>query len=430
MSLADCSVMVVEDHEFQRTTTLQILANLGARELLEAADGEGALAMFSLGRRPDVVVCDLDMPGIDGIEFLRRVAELATGTAIIIVSGLDDDVLRAAEATARSYGLVVLGAIPKPLTARRLLQAVGLHRPGVARSDGAAGAPTHDVWGDALARELVGVRIRPRVELASGRLGGLEARAHRLGGAGEIDPRAHRLGGAGEIDPRAHRLGGAGEIDARAHPLGGAGEIDAAGDPLGPAPGPVALAVAERVVRAGLSAQQRLSDGGELVDLTLVLPAAALSGDELLERLTELAAEAEVEPARICLAVADAEAAAAALDLVTRLRVHGFGLGFDAFGGVRASLPALERLPLTEVKIDGDALSRATASMRGAEAFTATVQLFHDRGVDVVCDGCTGSAEWLVALQAGCWRAQGAYVGPPLAPEDVIRWLQTWDGVR
>lgn len=396
MSLADCTVLVVEDHEFQRSTTLQILANLGAGSLLEAADGEDALTMFGLGRPPDVIVCDLDMPGMDGIEFLRRVAELAAGTAVIIASGLHEDVLRAAEATARGYGLVVLGAIPKPLTARRLLQAVGLHRPGVAAAQASAGSAAEDPWEAALARELVGVRVRPRVELASGRLGGLEARAHRLGSGGEID---------------------------------------AAADPLGPAAGAAALAVAERVLRAGLTAQQRLSDGGDLVDLTLVLPAAALAGEEgaqahLLERLGELAAEAEVEAARICVSVPDAEGAAAALDLLTRLRVRGFGLGFDGFGGVRGTLPALERLPLTEVKIDGDALGRATASVRGAEAFAATVQLLHDRGLDVVCDGCSSSAEWLVALQAGCWRAQGAFVGPPLAAEDVSAWLQTWEGVR
>jgi EAL domain-containing protein (putative c-di-GMP-specific phosphodiesterase class I)/CheY-like chemotaxis protein len=396
VSLADCTVLVVEDHEFQRSTTLQILANLGAGSLLEAADGEGALAMFGPGGRPDVIVCDLDMPGMDGIEFLRRVAELAAGTAVIIASGLDEDVLRAAAVTARGYGLVVLGAIPKPLTARRLLQAVGLHRPGLAAAQDAAGSPAEDPWVEALERELTGVRVRPRVELATVRLGGLETRAHRLSSGGEID---------------------------------------AAGDELGPVAGPVALAVAERVMRAGLSAQQRLGDGGDLVDVTLVVPAAALTREEgtqacLLERLTELAAEAEVEAARICVSISDAEAGAAALDLLTRLRVRGFGLGFDGFGGVRATLPALERLPLTEVKIDGDALGRATASVRGAEAFAATVQLLHDRGLDVVCDGCATSAEWLVAVQTGCRRAQGALVGPPLAAEDVTAWLHAWEGVR
>src|SRR5436190_7848392 len=141
--------MVVEDHEFQRRTTLQILANLGAGELLEAADGWGALARLGADPRPDIVVCDLDMPGMDGVEFLRHVSELHSGTAIVIASGLDESVLRSAEATARGYGLEVLGAIRKPLTARRLLQAVGLHRPAASPVPEPP-APSDDPWAAAL----------------------------------------------------------------------------------------------------------------------------------------------------------------------------------------------------------------------------------------------------------------------------------------
>src|SRR5436190_9092550 len=166
--------MVVEDHEFQRRTTLQILANLGAGELLEAADGWGALARLGADPRPDIVVCDLDMPGMDGVEFLRHVSELHAGTAIVIASGLDESVLRSAEATARGYGLEVLGAISKPLTARRLLQVIGLHRPATGTAlDPPAGA--EDSWAAALREGRVAVRLRPRVELGSGRLGSIEA---------------------------------------------------------------------------------------------------------------------------------------------------------------------------------------------------------------------------------------------------------------
>jgi CheY-like chemotaxis protein len=129
MTLADCTVMVVEDHEFQRRTTLQMLANLGVGALLEAADGDAALALLG---EADIIVCDLDMPGMDGVEFLRHVSEIRAGTAIVIASGLDESVLRSAERTARGFGLEVLGAIRKPLTARRLLEAVGLHRPRAA----------------------------------------------------------------------------------------------------------------------------------------------------------------------------------------------------------------------------------------------------------------------------------------------------------
>jgi EAL domain-containing protein (putative c-di-GMP-specific phosphodiesterase class I)/CheY-like chemotaxis protein len=391
VTLADCTVMVVEDHEFQRRTTLQILANLGAGALLEAADGEGALALLGGDAVPDIVVCDLDMPGMDGVEFLRHVAELGAGTAIVIASGLDGSVLRSAEATARGYGLEVLGAIRKPLTARLLLQAVGLHRP---RSAPAPAAPADDAWAAALREDRVAVRLRPRVELASGRLGAVEARAHRV--------------------------------------ERGTAEVDAATDPRGPAAARSARAVAERVARAGLAAQRVLSDTGELVDVALVLSPAALVDAAIVERLAELAAGADVELARVCVALPDARGtspAAAPLDLLTRLRVRGFGLGIDGFGAGGATLQDLDRLPLTEVKIAADVLGRATASAHGAEAFAATVQALRDQGLDVVCDGCDSQAEWELALQAGCRRAQGAFVGPPLAPEDLMAWLRNWSGV-
>jgi EAL domain-containing protein (putative c-di-GMP-specific phosphodiesterase class I)/ActR/RegA family two-component response regulator len=394
MSLADCTVMVVEDHEFQRSTTLQILANLGAAGVLEAADGEEALALLAAGAAPDVIVCDLDMPGMDGIEFLRRVAVHGPEIAIIIASGLDEEVLRAAEATARGYGLLVLGAIIKPLTARRLLQAVGLHQPLTGPE--LTVDPAHqDPWIEAMTQALVGVRVRPRVELASGRLGGLEVRAHRLSAVDGLSAR----------------------------------EIDAASDPVGPQ-GAVALALAEHVAAIALGVQERLSHLAELVDVTIVLPAAALHQSELVDRLSHRAEAVGVEPARVCVAVPDAVAGGEALELLTRLRIHGFGLGFDGFGSATATLPELERLPLTEVKIAASALARATTSPQGAEAFGATVARLHDCGVEVVCDGCTSLAEWMVALGAGCRRAQGAFVGPPLAAEDVTRWLSRWEGVR
>jgi EAL domain-containing protein (putative c-di-GMP-specific phosphodiesterase class I)/CheY-like chemotaxis protein len=406
VSLADCTVLVVEDHEFQRRTTLQILANLGARALLEAGDGESALALFAAGPRPDIVVCDLDMPGMDGVEFLRRVSGLGSGIAIIIASGLDDGVLRSAAATARGYGLEVLGAIRKPLTARLLLQAVGLHRPagagGPGGGDGAGPGADDDAdqWAAALRAGQVGVRVRPRVELASGRLGALEVRAHRTAEAGG--------GGPGGL------------------------AIDAANDAHGPGLGETATGIAKLVAGAGLSAQRRLGEAGELVDVSLVLPPAAVADAAIVERLAGWAARAGVEFARVCVALPDASGvspAEAPLDLLTRLRVRGFGLGVDGFGRARVTVRELERLPLTEVKIAAEALARATASQRGAEAFAATVQSLRDRGLDVVCDGCDSPAEWALALQAGCRRAQGAVVGPALAPGEVPGWFRSWGGV-
>ena len=124
MSVSDYTVLVVEDHDFQRRTILQILANLGAGALLEAADGEAALTLLDAGKVPEVVVCDLDLPGMDGVELIRRIADRHPGVGVVFASGLDDQVIDAAEATARGYSVTVLGALRKPLTARALHAAI------------------------------------------------------------------------------------------------------------------------------------------------------------------------------------------------------------------------------------------------------------------------------------------------------------------
>jgi CheY-like chemotaxis protein len=124
MSVADFTVLVVEDHDFQRRTMLQILANLGVGSVLEAADGEAALTLLEAGKVPDVIVCDLDLPGMDGVELVRRIADRHPGLGVVFASGLDDQVIDAAAATARGYSVTVLGALRKPLTARALYAAI------------------------------------------------------------------------------------------------------------------------------------------------------------------------------------------------------------------------------------------------------------------------------------------------------------------
>ena len=67
-----------------------------------------------------MIICDVDMPGMDGAEFIRRVAERGLASAIAIASGLDRRLLNAIGVVGEGYGLQVLGTVEKPLTARRL----------------------------------------------------------------------------------------------------------------------------------------------------------------------------------------------------------------------------------------------------------------------------------------------------------------------
>lgn len=389
MTLADCTVMVVEDHEFQRRTMLQILANLGTGGLLEAADGEGALALLAGEPRPDVVVVDLDMPGMDGVEFLRHVAERSIDTAIVIASGLEDDVLRAAETTARAYGLTVLGAVRKPLTARRLLEVVGLHRPaGPGRPGPAPDAPRHR-WEGALRSGDVTISLLPRVDLLAGRPAGLQARAWR-----------------GDPDH---------------------GAADAAAELVDPAQHEIAAAVAEHTLDVVCEALLEIEDPARGIDATVIVPPAACSDLVLADRLAARARAGGIDPRRLCLALPrrpQLRVSATQLDVLTRLRVRGFGLGLDGFEAGDAALGGPEGLPLTEVVLAREAIAWTGLPGHGrrTDALEATIRSLRERGVRVVAEGCDTTAERDLVAQLGADRAQGRAVGAPLSMDRVAGW--------
>src|SRR3546814_6960438 len=82
---------------------------------LEAHDGESALASVD-SAAVDVVLCDLSMPGMDGVEFLRHLAGRQTPPAVIVLSGQDRSILNTVVQLGREHGLRVLGSVSKPFT--------------------------------------------------------------------------------------------------------------------------------------------------------------------------------------------------------------------------------------------------------------------------------------------------------------------------
>ena len=113
--------LVVEDHAFQRWHCCNVLRELGANTVFPAADGYAALELLSDPNSPiDVVVTDLDMPEMDGMALIRKLAERSLATSLIIVTAMDRSLLATAEAMAQAYGVNFLGAIEKPVTTKSL----------------------------------------------------------------------------------------------------------------------------------------------------------------------------------------------------------------------------------------------------------------------------------------------------------------------
>jgi DNA-binding NarL/FixJ family response regulator len=101
------TVVLVDDHPVVRSGLRMMLEATGRYEIVaEAEDGETAVDAV-VSEQPDVVVMELDLPGMDGIEATRRIQSRAPSVAILVLSMLEDDasVLAAMRAGARGYSI-------------------------------------------------------------------------------------------------------------------------------------------------------------------------------------------------------------------------------------------------------------------------------------------------------------------------------------
>ncbi|MBS4070230.1 MAG: sigma-54-dependent Fis family transcriptional regulator, partial [Algoriphagus sp.] len=79
------TILIIDDERAIRNVLKDILSNEGFK-VEEAADGEEGLKKFQAGSF-DVVLCDIKMPKLDGIEFLQKVMETGTDIPVIMISG-------------------------------------------------------------------------------------------------------------------------------------------------------------------------------------------------------------------------------------------------------------------------------------------------------------------------------------------------------
>ena len=127
-------ILVADDHPVFRFGLSALIATEPDMEVVgEAADGQEAVRMAVM-KSPDVVLMDINMPVLSGIEATRRITELLPKTGILVISMLDDDsVFSALRAGARGYlvkgseGDVTLRAI------RSIAQGETIFSPGIAR---------------------------------------------------------------------------------------------------------------------------------------------------------------------------------------------------------------------------------------------------------------------------------------------------------
>lgn len=194
-------ILVADDHDFTRSMEVRALRELGITRITEARNGEEALKL-AVTDRPDIVISDLNMPGMDGMTFIGQLAKGKLADSLIIASGLSKQVLASVEAVAVASGLRVLGAIEKPLGKDAIASLLHAHaNPGGDSPDKKFGREAAD---RAIALRQFKAWFMPVIELASMKVIAAEATPHWESASSAPRTGPEAIGGM--LEPAATRV--------------------------------------------------------------------------------------------------------------------------------------------------------------------------------------------------------------------------------
>ncbi|MCC6472883.1 MAG: EAL domain-containing response regulator [Burkholderiales bacterium] len=396
MDLSKLRFLVAEEQPYQRRCIVRMLYGMGAKSVTEAADSAGTMEVFrSHAHRFDVIVCDLDMPGVGGLEFFSGIERFKDSAAVIFTSGLDPILLESVGARARAQGLVVLGAIQKPLTAQKLVNALE-HARGAADT-----APASMLQSSAGMRQMVAVMkggqlepwYQPKVSLASGRLTGAETLARwRHPSLGLLDP-------AGFM-PAIETYGLIGALT---------------------------WCLLEQSARAC----RAWRDAGLPASVSVKLAPVVLRESDLADRLARRVEFWGLAPQLLVLEVDEAAVMsqrAIVLENLTELRMCGFGLSLDDYGRGFCPGQQISRIPFTELKIDRSLVGGVDLQPQREGMVADLVDAANRFGISTVAEGVETHGEWELLARLGCDSAQGHYVAPPMDLASFRRWAAQSNG--
>jgi len=387
------AVMLVDDDRLQLKVLRSQLQRIGV-PVVESCNS-GAEALVSLQDRDTtglLLLLDLSMPDMDGVEFMRHLAERRYAGALALVSGSDERVLDGAVKLAAAHHLNVLKHLSKPVPPAALRELVHAWRTGApprARRAARAYGPA-EVREGLVAGQFV-VHFQPKVALADGALVGAEALVrwqHPVDGLLCPDSFIAVAEANGLIDD-----------------------------------------LTRTVLRQSLAQTRCWHDAGLALRIAVNVSMDNLTRLEFSEFVFAELRRQKITPHDLVLEVTESrlmQDARAPLDVLTRLRMKQVSLSIDDFGTGHSSLAQLRDIPFDELKIDRGFVHGSGERVAQRAIFETSLQLAHQLGMCAVAEGIEDQADWDFVRRSGCDVAQGYFIGRPMPGDALIVWEAEW----
>ena len=368
------SVLIVEDHPFQHQYLLNLFHDLGNIRVEAARDGKEAFDWLQK-QSFDLVLTDLLMPGMDGVQLIQRLSALPCKPALAIMSAASRRMIVSASLVAQSMGVDVIGQLSKPVNPAAV-RTLMCNLDKLIKSDKSpANVPltlTRETLHEAMQSGALQAWFQPKKSLHDGLIVAAEALARWE------HPELGLLMPA-DFLPSLVRLGLEKEL----------------------------LLL---FIKQTIAAQANWARQGYDIPVSINLPTHLLDDDDLADELHDYVRTQGGITAKLgfelmeCSTTQDISKYYAG---ACRLRMKGFGLAQDDFGQGFSSYFNLVSTPFTELKIDRALVHGCVENENLASALASIVALGRQLGLEVVAEGVESQEELALLRKLNCDRVQG-----------------------
>lgn len=389
------AILIVDDSSLHRAHAAGLCRALGIPVVYEAASGTEALELLArLQPLPNLMIVDIEMPGMDGIELIEELRIRNLELDLIIASGRESALIDSVQAIGTRLGFKVLAALEKPLTQSLLAEALGSQEtwPDL-RASGAEDPELTpippSVLEAALQQNQITVHYQPKLDIRTGLVRGVEALARWTHPQLGIIP-------PGRFVKQAEQCG-------------------------------LIQPLTFRVLEQALDQAATWNSRGLRLSVAVNLSPLLLDWPGLARDLVEVVQRFQVDPDQINFEITESslvDTRSEARGLLARLRLRGFGLSIDDYGTGFSSMQQLTRIPFTELKIDRSFVHRCNERRSLRVILKSAIDMARQLGVVSTAEGIETLEEWRLLQQLGCLVGQGFFIATPMPGPEIPLWLK------
>lgn len=389
-ALCQQPVLIIDDSCLQREILDDLLRNMGFSRILHARDGRQALLELRQSQPLPLLIVDLEMPHMDGIELLQHLAEEKILAPVIIASGREPGLIHTVENMLHANGLPFLGSLGKPVCGhhlQHLLSVFDKRPPTQVRAQTYRWQPQLADLQQAMQQRAIVPFYQPKVALQTGQLIGYEVLARWQTASGVMISPA-------DFIPLACQHKCLAELTFS-------------------------------LLDQALADQGALRENAQAPCLSINIDISLLAerhfADQLIQRVQTAGSVAHEWILEITESTLMHDPAAT-LASVGRLRLAGFGLSIDDYGTGFSTLKQLSQLPFTELKIDRGFVAEARRNARARGILQSAIAMGRTLNLPCVAEGIEQPHDIQLLLELGCYAGQGYLFAKPMSSQALAVW--------